>query len=310
MKKEVTVREVALKWIEEKRHHVKKSTYGVYLQILNNHIIPALGDHVDPDEETLRRFAMGKVEGGLNVKTVKDILVVYGMLWRYGVKNGCFASAYWSIKLPPAPEPPRLAMFSVVHQRMIARYVMSNFTFRNLGIYICLGTGMRIGEVCGLKWGDIDMLNKVICVKRTIARIYEPADGTGTSRYRLMEGVPKTPSSLREIPLSSELYRMLRPLVKLMNPEHYILTNEPSPTEPKTYRNYYNRLLDTLGIPHVKFHGLRHSFATRCIESRCDCKTISSVLGHADVRTTLNLYVHPDVEQKRRCVDKMWRTIR
>ena len=90
-----------------------------------------------------------------------------------------------------------------------------------------------------------------------------------------------------------------------MNDSYYVLTGEATPTEPRTYRNYYNRLMQQLELPPMKFHGLRHSFATRCIESRCDYKTVSVLLGHANIGTTLNLYVHPDKEQKRRCVEQM-----
>ena len=84
----------------------------------------------------------------------------------------------------------------------------------------------------------------------------------------------------------------------MVNADYYILTNEPLPTEPRTYRNYYKRLMEHLGIPKLKFHGLRHSFATRCIESNCDYKTVSVLLGHSNISTTLNLYVHPNMEQK------------
>ena len=98
---------------------------------------------------------------------------------------------------------------------------------------------------------------------------------------------------------------MLKPLRRLMNDNYYVLTGEATPTEPRTYRNYYNRLMRQLELPPMKFHGLRHSFATRCIESHCDYKTVSVLLGHANIGTTLNLYVHPDKEQKRRCVEQM-----
>lgn len=77
-----------------------------------------------------------------------------------------------------------------------------------------------------------------------------------------------------------------------------------NPTEPRNYRNYYKWLLSKLEIPDIKFH-VRHSFATRCIESNSDYKTISVILGHSNISTTLNLYVHPNKEQKKKCIDKM-----
>ncbi len=102
--------------------------------------------------------------------------------------------------------------------------------------------------------------------------------------------------------LQKELIRILKPLKKIVNGNYYILTNEEKPTEPRTYRNYYKKLMKDLNIPELKFHGLRHSFATRCIESNCDYKTVSVILGHSNISTTLDLYVHPNMEQKKKNV--------
>ena len=110
--------------------------------------------------------------------------------------------------------------------------------------------------------------------------------------------------------MNKELLKMLRPLKKIVHGKFYVLTNEEKPTEPRTYRNYYKRMMEQLNIPPLKFHGLRHSFATRCIESNCDYKTVSVILGHSDITTTLNLYVHPNMEQKKRCIDKVFKSIK
>ena len=109
--------------------------------------------------------------------------------------------------------------------------------------------------------------------------------------------------------MNKELLAMVKPLKKVVNANFYVLTNEEKPTEPRTYRNYYYRLMQRLDIPCLKYHGLRHSFATRCVESNCDYKTISVLLGHANITTTLNLYVHPNMEQKKRCIGKMFRSL-
>ena len=110
--------------------------------------------------------------------------------------------------------------------------------------------------------------------------------------------------------MNRELLKLIRPFKKVMNDDLFVLTNEAKPTEPRTYRNYYKQLLKQLDIPDLKFHGLRHSFATRCIESQCDYKTVSVILGHANISTTLNLYVHPNMEQKKKCIDKMFKLLK
>ena len=102
---------------------------------------------------------------------------------------------------------------------------------------------------------------------------------------------------------------MLKPLKKVINDDYYILTNDERPTEPRTYRNYYKRLMEKLDIPKLKYHGLRHSFATRCIEVGSDYKTVSVLLGHSNISTTLDLYVHPNMEQKKRCITKVFKSL-
>jgi integrase len=103
---------------------------------------------------------------------------------------------------------------------------------------------------------------------------------------------------------------LLKPLKNIMNPSFFVLTNNEKPTEPRTYRSYYKKLMTELDIPALKFHGLRHSFATRCIESKCDYKTVSVLLGHSNISTTLNLYVHPNMEQKKKTINQMFRSLK
>ena len=121
---------------------------------------------------------------------------------------------------------------------------------------------------------------------------------------------PKSKNSIREIPIAKDLLRMIKPFKKVVNGNFYVLTNSDQPTEPRTYCNYYKRLMEQLNMPKLKFHGLRHSFAIRCIESKCDYKTVSVLLGHSNISTTLNLYVHPNMEQKKKCVEQMFRALK
>ncbi len=187
-------------------------------------------------------------------------------------------------------------------------YIQEHFTFRNLGVYICLSEGMRIGEVCALTWEDIDTDNGVISVNRTIQRIYVIEEGN--RRTELILDTPKTKNSIREIPISKDLLKILKPFKKIVNPSFFVLTNDVKPTEPRTYRSYYKNLMKELNMPELKFHGLRHSFATRCIESNCDYKTVSVLLGHSNISTTLNLYVHPNMEQKKKAIEQMFKALR
>ena len=308
MDKKKTIGEVAALWKKDKQQYVKQSTIAAYALILENHILPVFGDKVQLTEADVQAFALKKLHDGLSQKTVKDVLVVLKMIQKFGAKNGDLQFVEWSVKFPTEHTKQELEVLSINNQKRIMQYAIDNFTFRNLGIYICLSTGIRIGEVCALKWGDINIATETISINRTIERIYVI---DGEKRHtEVVIGTPKTKNSLREIPMSKELLKIIRPLKKVMNDEYFILTNEAKPTEPRTYRNYYKQLLKQLGIPDLKFHGLRHSFATRCIESQCDYKTVSVILGHANISTTLNLYVHPNMEQKKKCINQMFKKLR
>lgn len=302
-------REISSLWKEEKRKYVKLSTISAYAIILENHLLPTFGDKTKVIEENdVQEFVFDKLNAGLSQKTVKDFMIVLKMVYRFGVKIGVMEHREWDIKYPITQERIGIEVLSVANHRKLVNFVTENFTFRNLGILLCLHTGMRIGEVCALKWEDIDIAQGIINVKRTIERIYIIENGE--RRTELIISTPKTQNSIREIPLSKELIRLLKPLTKVVNDSFYVLTNESKPTEPRTYRNYYKSVLQNLKIPLLKFHGLRHSFATRCIESQCDYKTVSVILGHANISTTLNLYVHPNLEQKKRCIDKMTKLLK
>ena len=307
MEKKRTIKEVSALWKADKKQYVKQSTLSAYTLILENHILPEFGDKMKLAETDVQEFTLRKLQSGLSQKTVKDILIVLKMIQKFGVKAGILPFAEWDIKYPTEHKKQELEVLSVTNQRRIMQYAKENFTFRNLGIYICLSTGMRIGEICALKWGDINLATEMISVNRTIERIY--IIEKGMKHTELVIGTPKTKNSIRDIPMSRELLKIIRPLKKVMNDDFYVLTNEAKPTEPRTYRNYYKQLLKQLNIPNLKFHGLRHSFATRCIESQCDYKTVSVILGHANISTTLNLYVHPNMEQKKKCINKMFKRL-
>lgn len=300
-----TIREVAILWKKDKQQYVKQSTLSAYALILENHILPTFGNKRQLHEKDVQDFTLLKLQEGLSQKTVKDILIVLKMIQKFGQKHEILPMTEWSVKFPTEQKKNELEVLSIANQRKIMQYVKDNFTFRNLGIYICLSTGMRIGEICALKWSDINLSTETISVNHTIERIYIIEDDK--RHTELVIGTPKTQNSMREIPISNELLKIIRPLKKIMNDNYFILTNEAKPTEPRTYRNYYKQLLKDLDIPDLKFHGLRHSFATRCIESQCDYKTVSVILGHANISTTLNLYVHPNIEQKKKCINKMFK---
>lgn len=295
-------------WKTDKKNYVKKSTFSAYVLLIENHLLPTFGDKHEVQEADVQNFVLQKLETGLSQKTIKDILIVLKMVLKFGAKNKWITYEPFEIQYPTVRENQHIEVLSKTDQKKIMNYIQEHFTFRNLGVYICLSAGMRIGEICALTWEDIDTDNGIISVNRTIQRIYVIEDGT--RRTELILDTPKTKNSMREIPISKDLLRILKPFKKIVNPSFFVLTNDAKPTEPRTYRSYYKNLMATLKMPELKFHGLRHSFATRCIESNCDYKTVSVLLGHSNISTTLNLYVHPNMEQKKKAIEQMFKGLR
>ncbi len=306
MNKQLKIKDIIELWKKVKVQYVKRSTYVTYVVLLNKHIVPFFGEKEEINNIDMQNFILIKLDEKLSMKSIKDIITVLKMVMKFGVKSKLIEYQEIEVMFPTSRVKKDLDVLSISNQKKLIKYIENNLTFKSLGIYICLCTGLRIGEICALKWRDIDIERGVVKVNKTIQRIYK-TDGTATE---LLIDCPKTVNSYREVPLVYNLLKILKSLVKVMNLDYFIISNNILPLEPRTYRNYYNKLLKQLDIPFITFHGLRHSFATRCVESNCDYKTISVLLGHSSISTTMNLYVHPNMEQKKKCISKMARLLK
>ena len=210
-----TIKEIAVAWLEYKRPFVKDSTFAAYALTVQNHIVPAFGESCELPETDVQQFVLQKLENGISVKTIKDILIVLKMVMKYGVKQSWLLHAEWDIKYPTTSTSKELEVLSVANHRKILNYIQSHVTFMGLGIYINFSTGLRIGEICALKWSDINVADGTITVSRTIERIYIIE---GEKKHtELIINTPKTKNSCCEIPMSKELFAMIKPLKKVVN---------------------------------------------------------------------------------------------
>lgn len=299
--KRKTLREIYPLWFRQKKLYVKQSSIATYVLLMEKHVIPVFGDQVTVKESEVQDFVIRLLDSGLKNKTVKDIVLVLKMLLRYSSTLQGMPMFQWKLYYPSNMAKSSIDILSPRDHRKLMEFLMENITFRNIGIYICLTAGLRIGEICALKWKDIDVKAGIIQIQRTLERIYSREDGIWSSK--VVAGTPKTESSRREVPVTRDLLKIIRPLHRIMKPEAFVITGRLTPLEPHSYRHYFHSVCQKLDLPRIRFHGLRHSFATRCIESGCDYKTVSALLGHSQIGTTLNLYVHPDLEQKKRCIN-------
>ena len=206
----------------------------------------------------------------------------------------------------PKEKPKDMRVLSTDEQAALEKFLCADMDESKLGIYLCLYTGLRVGEICSLLWGDISLGERVLTVKRTIQRL-QTFDTLTPTKTKVITSNPKSSFSMRTIPLpeclSSKLQRF-RPDTHC--DDAYLLTGQTERwVEPRTMQNRFKTYLSECGIKDANFHALRHTFATRCVALGFEIKSLSQILGHSDVNITLNRYVHPSIDAKRSNMDKL-----
>ena len=306
---QITFQRACELWKNEKKRYVKESTMAVYSLAIQKHLGARFGNLDEITSRSVQTYIDSKLKGGISVTTIKGHLVILKMILEFGERQGWISHRIIDVRFPTQRKSQRIMVLSVNEEQRLLDYLAGNHDLYSLGVQICLFTGMRIGEVCALKWKDVDMESGIIRVRRTVHRVY--VIDKGPKHSELTIDYPKTASSYRDIPIVTELSDILKESSSDgQDSESFVISGLRRPTEPQTMRYHYWRLVDTLGLSSRRFHGLRHTFATRCVESKCDYKTLSTILGHTNTSTTLNLYVHPGIEQKRKCVEDMIRSIK
>lgn len=291
-------------WLPMKEKQVKASTLSVYKMIYINIINPKIGniDVEQLNKKTIMPFIYDLMEkNGQSVKYCNDILIVLKMIMHYAAEEFDIniPDTRWKMVWPTKAKigTPKIERYTPAEYKKIVDYAIDNPSPRNLGILLTICTGMRIGEVCALQWKDIDLANKMIHISKTMGRIYNPDNKTTWIEI----GNPKTISSDRYIPIMKNILPIVKRFAAVCNEDYYVCSGSEQFIEPRTLRSYYKIfILEKVKLNHcIKYHGLRHTFATTLIENKTDIKTVSTILGHSDISTTLNVYVHPSDEVKR-----------
>ncbi len=298
-------------WLSIKRIKVKDSTYIRYRNSIENHIKPQLGKYpVDKISTSLMESFVtelienGKLnsKGGLSAKTVSDILVIIKESFAYARNNSMNTiCSFDNITLKRQNHEMRVLNCTEM-QKLIAT-LTDNTDLYKIGVLLCLFTGIRIGELCALQWSNISVVDKSIKIEQTMQRL-QSKDANSVQKTQIIITDPKSFASVRVIPLPEFLITIVMPFQK--NNNAYFLTGECKRfIEPRVMQNRFKEYLKSSGIEDANFHSLRHTFATRCIESGFDVKTLSEILGHSSVKITLDKYVHSSMEQKRLNMDKL-----
>ena len=296
-------------WLASRERLLKPSSVAKYRNLVQRHILPLLGKLriCDLDRGTVSGFvrALSCGQTGIGVqltrKTVRDVLMILEKSVRFaGELSFSVEKNELSGKTGGGK---RITVLSEREQKRLEEQLLTDTDEKKLGLLLCLYAGLRIGEICAMRWECIDLCEKTLSVNVTMQRLQIAGAASG-QRTGVIESSPKSEDSRRTVPIADFLIeQLLKRKPRLQSA--YLLTGSEQYIEPRSYENYYKRVLSAAGIPICNFHTLRHTFATRCIESGADAKTVSVLLGHSTVRMTLDRYVHPTMNAKQASINRM-----
>lgn len=315
-------------WMTTNNVRLKASSRAKYSAVIMKHIKPFFGDRFPGEikSEDIDAFTrMLLHEKNLSIKTVRNILTLLHSILIYTGRRSGTNLQNLEIIYPKAHKKDARVLDEKEEHALI-RILERNMDFCGFGIYLALRTGMRIGEICALRWSDVSFETFTISIRHTAQRLPRKDgchktkrsennsgttnlgnDGNGlarSARTALVLGPAKSESSLRTIPLMPDIAALCQRFSS-SSPEMFLLTGTDKCMDPRKLQRRLAKHLSECGIKEAHFHTLRHTFATRCIEAGFDVKTLSEILGHSNIGITLNLYVHPNLDLKRENMSRL-----
>lgn len=286
-------------WLEYTSGRVKRSTLSTYRAVAERYIRPGLGAlYTGALTSAAAAKFLEDAAADYSPATVRMICHVLRSAVAYAHERGSCPAADARFN-PPRGERREARVLSAEEQLRLVSWLSGCDGPAELGILLCMGTGIRLGEACGLRWGDIPAGRYIIYIRRTLQRL---PSREGSAKTALVFDTPKSASSARTVPVPAALRQRLDELRR--DDACYILTGSESPMEPRRFQSRFKAALRAAGVQDINFHALRHTFATNCVSLGCDAATLARILGHSDVAITLNTYVHPSFEAMRDIVDK------
>lgn len=298
-------------WLRTKRLSIKESTYIRYRNTIKNHIKPDLGKYPISKISTslMEQFISHKLKdgrkdgnGGLSPKSMSDIMVIIKESFKYAQSFGVIVICSFD-RISFKKNAQEMRVLSLLEEQRLLSVLFKDFDRYKLGVFICLYTGIRIGELCALQWKNVSLSENTIKIEHTMQRL-QSEDLNALQKTRIIVTEPKSFAALRTIPLPEFVIDVIKPYVG--TPNTYVLSGECKTfIEPRTMQNRFKTYLVEGQINDANFHSLRHTFATRCVEAGFDVKTLSEILGHSSVKITLDKYVHSSMQLKRNNMEKL-----
>lgn len=293
--------EVILNYIKRRECKLKSSTIARYSNLYLNHIEKYFNkiSIQGLNNQDLQNYVDSLIKKQISPIVIKEAIVLIKLSLRIEAKLGKYRMPFIDLDIPSTEKKNHVQTLTRFEEKLLINYILNNQRQKYSGIILSLLTGMRIGEICALKWSDIDLKKRHIKVCKTLQRI---CFKNKSSRIEI--GTTKTQSGSRIIPISNILYDFLLS-IKPLNRETYFLTCQHTAKEPRNYRKVFNTLIKKLKLRSVTFHSLRHTFATRLIENKIDIKTISELLGHSSTNITISIYVHSEFSTKKKAIKSL-----
>ena len=298
---EMSVSELCYEWLNICELRVKVSTLANYRMKIEKHIIPHFGGIMccEVTSKSAYEFMQRKLMSGLSVRYVTDIIVLLRSVFRYAYREYGIPYPFDTVIMPKCSKT-EVRLLTDSEQKKLKAYISKHNDRFAPGIMLALAMGLRIGEICGLTWQDIDFEKRTLTVNKTVQRV---AVREGRSKTRIMIMPPKSESSVRVIPIPADILCVLGNMESA--PESFILSGTDKPVEPRKLQYHFARTLKKAKLPSVHFHSLRHSFACQALQAGFDLKTLSEILGHSRIELTMDLYIHSSLDKKRACMDLM-----
>lgn len=300
---------VAAQWLASESRIKKDSTICKYRNNLNIHLNPRFGDKIfseirreDVVEYIVELRNKDSNHGAMSTNTIKSIISVFRAVVTYGKTQYHLPAADFTGLFTRATEDIPCRLLTENEEAVLLEYILSELDSEKMGILLVLYTGLRLGELCALRWDDIDFKEKTLTVHSTMKRIQTPQSPDHKSK--VVVTLPKSRKSIRTIPLHEDILELLKKRAGKGN-AFFLTGKENVYIEPRTMQNRFKAIIRAAGIAEANFHALRHTFATRSVENGIDAKILSEILGHASVRITLDRYVHPSAEQKRKSMNSL-----
>lgn len=285
---------------------IKPTTYESYHHCIHKYVLPYFqqpGNEQITKDSILGFVKMLQEDTSIAETSKAKVLSIFKTALKNVLQNS--QESFYLVELVKFPKIyyKEVQVFSMAEQRLMENEVLHSQDTRAIGIILCFYTGIRLGELCALKWGDIDMETGIMSISKTVSRIKTfQKEGKKTE---LFVGTPKSRKSYRKIPLPSFLLKLINGSRSCTaDDDCYIFSGNDIPVDPRVFQKLYKRILGSAGLKDRKFHTIRHTFATRALELGVDIKTLSEILGHSSVGITLNIYAHSLMDQKKIAIEK------